>query len=407
MHIDLATDSNQSLELDVADEALVANCSGPHGEAVADVQALTSKALLEPVDFPPLRSAMVPGDCVAITLDDGVPQVELVVAAIVDELLEADIEPGDIELVQTPAAAEHGAPDPRSALSDSLAKQVRLSTHDPAERENLGYMAASTANRPVYFNRALHDADMVVVVGCLRLDASLGYHGVHGTLFPAFADEESQQRFRSPAAAESPVQQQVHRAEAEEASWLLGAMFTVQVLPGSRDTVLDVVAGQMKAVIDCGGEICRKAWQHQVPQRADLVIASISSASLKPTWDDFARALATAASAVDEGGAIALCGQLAKPPGPALQRLSAADHAEEELRSLIHDRPVDVLVANQLAAALGHARVYLLSNLSQDIVEQLGMAYIESTDELNRLIARHDACLILADAHYAGVTVAE
>ena len=356
--------------------------------------------------FPHLRRAVVPGDRVAITLDDGIPQVETVVASIVDELLEAEVEPGDIELVQTPAAAGREGSDPRSGLSSSLARQVRLSTHDPSTREKLGYVAASKANQPVYFNRALHDADMVVVVGCLRLDSSLGYHGVHGTLFPTFADEESQQRFRSPS-HEIPEQQNVHRAEAEEASWLLGAMFTVQVLPGSHDQVLDLVAGQMKAVIEQGGDTCRSAWQHDLPRRADLVVASISSSAAPPNWDDFARALAVACEAVEDDGAIAICGPLAQPPGASLERLAAADHADDELASLLDERPVDALVAHQLAAALRKARVYLLSDLPESTVEKLGMAYVESAEELSRLVDRHKSCIFLGDAHFAGVAVAD
>ncbi len=135
MHIQLPYDDRQTLDLDISADALVAGLIEPHGETVIDVRAAVDRVLADPLDFPPLREAVVSGDRVAITLDGGVPQVETIVASVVDELLEAEVEPGDIEIVQTPDAADRQGPDPRSGLSSSIAKQVRLSTHDPSARE--------------------------------------------------------------------------------------------------------------------------------------------------------------------------------------------------------------------------------------------------------------------------------
>ena len=154
MQIKLPYDDQRTLDFDVPNDALVASCFEPHGESVSDVRAIADRVLADPLDFPPLRKAVVPGDRVAITLDDGIPQVETVVASIVDELLEAEVEPGDIELVQTPAAAERHGTDPRSGMKSAIAKQVRLSTHDPSTREKLGYVAASKANIKLTFERA-------------------------------------------------------------------------------------------------------------------------------------------------------------------------------------------------------------------------------------------------------------
>ena len=83
------------------------------------------------------------------------------------------------------------AGDPRGALPEDLREVVQLETHDPTDRDDLGYLAASKEGKPIYVNRVLHDADVVLPISCLRPDSALGYHGVFGGLFPTFSDEQT------------------------------------------------------------------------------------------------------------------------------------------------------------------------------------------------------------------------
>ena len=69
-----------------------------------------------------------------------------------------------------------------------ISKHVGLVIHDPDNREELGFIATSAENQPVYLNRAIQDADVVFPIGCLRPRASLAYHGIHTVLFPTYAD---------------------------------------------------------------------------------------------------------------------------------------------------------------------------------------------------------------------------
>ena len=53
---------DERLDLDVPDEAMVAVCDEPLGIALADPAAAVDAALGEPLNFPPLERAIVPGD---------------------------------------------------------------------------------------------------------------------------------------------------------------------------------------------------------------------------------------------------------------------------------------------------------------------------------------------------------
>jgi len=115
--------------------------------------------------------------------------------------------------------------------------------------------------------------------------------------------------------------------------------------------------------------------------------------------------LESASSLVEEGGAIAVCCNLAAAPGPALQRLVGGPSREEAVRQIRRDNPRDALPALQLARTLQKSRIYLLSRLDPALVEDLEMIPIGGPDELVRLARRNRSCLVLANAVHAMVRV--
>lgn len=396
-----------ALNLDLKPDVLIAECDAPRGQAITDLPAAVAAALDAPLDFPPLCQAVVPGDRVAIVLDEGVPQVPTLVAAVVERLVSAGISPDDITMVHSAANAAAATIDPRGQIPAEIREQIPLVVHDPDSHEHLSYLAASAEAKPIYIHRAIHEADLIIPIGCLRLDDSLGYYGVSGGLFPAFSDTKSLERYRSPVSIESDVQRKRLRKEAEEVVWLMGVSFTIQVVPGANGQVLHVLAGAMPAVCKQGKRLCREAWAYSVPQRASLVVASIAGESTQQTWQNLARAISAASRAVSEDGVIAICSDLAEEPGPALQRLAGADDAQQALREIIKVRPPDSLPATQLLHATQRGPVYLLSQLDQELVEQLGATPVASAEQIARLASHHRSCIVLANAQYALATPQE
>src|SRR6266446_10217006 len=117
---------NERLELEVADDRLIGHWSGPDGVAARgpDAGRMVLDALERPLDFPPLRQAVVPGDRVAIAYDADLPDARPVLEAVCLVLQRAGVESDAITVL---VAAE--APN---ALTDSLPPGARLVRHDPA-----------------------------------------------------------------------------------------------------------------------------------------------------------------------------------------------------------------------------------------------------------------------------------
>jgi hypothetical protein len=146
------------------------------------------------------------------------------------------------------------------------------------------------------------------------------------------------------------------------------------------------------------------AWHRTVPRQASLVVASIEGGPSAQTWHNVGRALAVAEPLVDDGGAIALCCDVSEAFGPAMQHLAGARSRRDAVREIQRHKPDDAMPALELAKALERVRVYLLSGLDEDRVEELEVAAVANGEELNRLARRHPSCILLCDAPHAVVT---
>ncbi|HWB00763.1 MAG TPA: lactate racemase domain-containing protein, partial [Pirellulales bacterium] len=165
------------LALDFPPGVLVEHCAAPAVPATHDSVTAARQALEQPVGFPPLAEAIVPGDHVTIAVEAAVPEADAIVAAVVQCIERAGANAEDVTVLRTHSDTEAGA-DPRRLLPPELRDRVKLETHDPNLRDQLGYLANTQGGRPIYLHRALCDADLVVLVGCMRSREALAYHGI-------------------------------------------------------------------------------------------------------------------------------------------------------------------------------------------------------------------------------------
>ena len=408
-------------DTDSDDEAvnrMIAFVGRPRGEVIDDPKQFLIESLADPIGFPPLVEATVPGDRVAIAVGRGIPQVAAIVAAVVETLASGRVEPADICVVlpnetdndDTNDGGEHHSArfddvsqDIVALLPSQVGKAVTFELHDSSDQSQLCYLAATSDAKPIFFNRTICEADLVIPVGCLRPTGTLGYIDDAMGLFPTFADDETIHHFCMPSSWVSPAQREKHHERAGEAAWLLGVTFTVQVLPGAGDQLLRILAGEREAVFARGRVDLQTAWKCSVPCRSSLVVAAIEGGADQQTWENIGYALNAALNVVEDDGAVVICSELATRPGVTLQKIRGVDpdsHAElyEIEQTLSKETHHDAVVATQLLAALGRVRVYLYSQLDEELVEELGIAPVSRIGEIANLCRRYPSCIALANA---------
>jgi hypothetical protein len=136
-----------------------------------------------------------------------------------------------------------------------------------------------------------------------------------------------------------------------------------------------------------------------------LVVATVTGGTSTQTWANIARALAMADRIADEESAVAICSNLAESPGKSVGRLIGSDDLAATQRKISHDDAADTWAAWRLARALQRGPVYFMSQLDTETVEDLGLAPVESIDDLVRLAGRHESFVVVTDAQHAVVKV--
>lgn len=384
-------------------------------QATGDGAKAVREALSAPLGFPPLASAVTPGDHVAIALEGGIPQAPEIVAGVVTELLLAGVEPADISVVTLEGEsmelqiAELAGERPEFG---SILSEVNFTTHDPDDETELAMVGVTVAGLPLRINRTLIDADVILPIRVARATGNgRPDGGKFAGLFPEFSDRETRERLRlqsrqsppnprgvgtrKPAATKSKTDLAV---ETDEAGWLIGVQLTVCAVPAGAGRLAAVIAGDPNAVADAASRMYTNIWRREVDAVRKLAVAALGGPRREQTWDNLGLALLAAEEVLAPGGAIALCTELAERPGRAVSRLrNSIDYgaAEEAAR---RDSSPDAAVAAVLARALARGPVYLQSQLPRDVVEAIGMTPLLDGAELSRLAATRGGAIVIEEA---------
>jgi hypothetical protein len=393
---------NERLDLELPEDRLVAEWHGPVGMAASEVYRRACAALEDPLQFPPLRKTVVPGDQVVVALDGEVAEAGSIVEAISDTLQLAGVEASSITVLA--GAGCRKLPE----LDRLLQGGVKLAIHDPEDRTRLAYLASTAEGRRVYLSRLLTDADVVVPVGRLGYDPVLGYRGPWGLIFPGLSDAETARAFQTMASTEWPDRDRPCPAlsESAEVAWLLGSQFHVGVVAGTPGPA-EILAGLESRVREEGACAVDRTWTFETDARAELVLVGIGQPGLPTRVKHLVQGLAMAARLVTHGGKIVVLSRAVGPIEPAVGQLLTIDdprQAPAALRGL--ETAPDFTAAQQLARVLAWADVYLLSALPREPFDDSTIIALDQPEEARRLVAASHSCIIISHGDYARVRVA-
>ncbi|MFM7073344.1 MAG: hypothetical protein ACKO38_16275 [Planctomycetota bacterium] len=425
-------------------------CDAPRITPVADARVAARRAVEAPIDYPPLSALLAPEDRVAIAVEAGVPEAAAIVRGVIDALAASGVERGQISVLRV-------SPAP-------LGSGVREISHRADDADALAYLAATDDAQPIYLNRVLYDADVVIPIGLRRPNHSYGYLGSPGGIYPLFADDAAQFRLLATGSIDWRRHGRARRWEADRVAWQLGLQFRIEAVPAARGRLAHVIGGQTDSVTRHARRLMLDAWGQRLSDQVGIAIAGVGqlpseSASSEPAsselvWGDIQRAFYAASRLVVDQGVIVVCSNVNTPPlsvrRPA-RRIEEGDpmadadpdsdfdpdadpgfHSDEDTDShapmadhrarresergrtkrgaqaqRAKLRREEIQPVRELLAELGESRrLYLLSDLPRDVVEELGCVPVETADEIAMLARPFDTGVVIADAEYAHVSIA-
>lgn len=362
-----------------------------------DVPQQAFNSLQQPVDFPPVESAIVAGDRVALAVDPNVPDLVQVIHGTMKALGATGARKIDIVLW------DEASNETLAEVQQSVGDSAQVSRHESSIRESLRYLAADEAADPIYLNRRLVDADFVLPIVAGRPRDTGCKHDFTG-VFPAYSDSASRERHRAQN-AEKLAEPSSESPYLPETAWLLGVHIMMCVTANAEGLVGEIQAGTPDAV--------RKQLTppqqapDDFPPRAALVVASLDGGLQQQTWCNAARAAAAASQYVQPGGTIVLWTEIDAPPKPTM--LSTSDHsaADPEVLSPSDDFPrwdASVDSSRTLDRIASEYRLLIHAKLNEEAIEGMGVGSIATVEELIRLSQSFDDCGVLRAAQFAGTT---
>lgn len=367
--------------------------------AMGDVAVAVQEALAAPTDFPPLDEAVVPGDHVVLAIDPTVPQLGAIIAGVMRAL--SQTEAGQIDAVLWDEATE----TEMSAVRREMGPASKVVRHQGDRREDVRYLAANEVADPIYVNRLLVDADLVIPIGVARpgfrqTSDNDSHRDVTG-IYPMLVDSASRMRFQTSPTLDVP---------ASQTAWLLGVQFMLAIVPGWDDQIQNVLAGSLGAVnrriADLGDSLFPDGGQ------ADLIVAVVESGTSQ-TWHTAVRALEAASALASEEATIVLWTE-ATEPIPCVMPSSytpdqdlvedergnhefknhaddfddsdsrdrqSADDADQDFPAWNSDR----ILAAKLSEIGSRFRVLIRSCSDTEAIELAGFGSIKNAEELTRL----------------------
>jgi nickel-dependent lactate racemase len=371
-------------------------------EPVGDLEARLATALSAPLDFPALRQAVLAEDQIVLILDRDTPRAAELIRGIWDVLSSQGLQPDRVLILQPAALTRHTQPDPRQLLPEDVRERVGWIRHDATgEDGQFAYLAATTAGERVYLAREAVEADLVLTIGPICFDSVLGHRGTSSVLYPGLSRSDAIGRAHGQGHDElGPADQRGIRQTIDEVGWLLGVQFAVQVIPGGGGDVAKVIAGAQDAVFDEGKRQLDDHWRVTLDQRVEFVVVAVEKDEAGHDWAQVGAALDTARRLVEKDGRILVLSQLRGELTPGLELLQNCRTPRDALQPLRKSAPEDLVAATQFARAADWAKVYLLSDLEDDIVEDLFAFPLGSVDEARRLIESADRMAIIASAQH-------
>ena len=371
--------------------------------SLLEVGTATKASLLNPVDFPPVASAIVPGDEVALAIDPDLPDLTRVLTATISALKDSGAE--TIHLV----LCAETSPDTMATLRQTFGAEAEIHHHTTVARSAFRYLGPDISGQPIYINRRLVDADFVLPIVTKRshiaVDTSIG--DITG-IYPQFADSEARRRHylrhrETSNTEEAPDEESdldAMTGTAEEPAWLLGVQLVLQVTPSQTGNVAEIKCGSVESL--------RKASQINTvnPASFDLVVATIDGDTTQQTWLNLVRAVEAASIYTVDGGTIVIWSDLTEP---VLDENASTEGKSDTLSSEVKP-PSDENFAlwnetnvpfERLETITENYQVILRSKLPSSRIEEIGVGNIETVDELTRLAMAFSTRGLLRSAQYS------
>ena len=368
--------------------------------AAPDVAAELRRALREPVDGPPLRERVRPGQTVAISACDGTraqPR-HLMIPAVLEEL-DGIVRLEDVVvLVATGTHRANTEAELRAMFGDEVVDTVRIVNHDSRASDTHRWVGTFGDGVPVWLNEQWVDADVRLTTGFVEPHFFAGFSGGPKMVAPGLAALDTvlvlhdARRIGDPRATWGVTQGNPVHDDVRAIAAATGVTYAFDVVLNTRQEVIAAFGGDVLEMHATAIERAREVAMAPVEAPFDVVVTTGSGFPLDQNLYQSVKGMSAAAQVTRPDGLIvcaAACEDGFPDHGSYREVLTSAS-SPEALLELIGAREQTQTVPDQwqvqIQARIQSAhRVVMHTDALTDA--QLAEAHLEQTADIAATVA--------------------
>ena len=311
-----------TVNFSIPEEQLLYNLVGRNQQPPEDLAAAYRHALDNPIDSPPLKEIVRPGETVAITVSDITRAWQRnyqTLPVLIDYLNQAGIRDEDITIIIAVGAHRQNSEAEFAELcSQEVFDRVRVMNHNAWDTENMVYYGRTSRGTEVSINRVVAEADKVILTGGVIYHYMVGYGGGRKSIMPGVASLETIQQSHlwamekevgggsNPLAANMKTAGNPAHEDMVEVAAFAKPDFLVNVVPNLDGDITGIFTGNW---ISAWHEATRKVdniFGVEIEAQADIVIASAGGYPKDINLYQSQKTIDNAVYAMKKGGAVIL-----------------------------------------------------------------------------------------------------
>jgi nickel-dependent lactate racemase len=301
-----------TLKFNLADSLDVTTLSPAEVAPAPNPQQLVAGALDHPVGGRSL-SDFAGVNSVAIAINDKTRPVphQYLLPPLLERLEQLGVPPQAITLlIATGAHPPVDASEFGQVVPPEILARYPVICHDAEEQANLEFIGETSRGTPLWLNRKFIQADLRVVVGNLEPHQFMGFSGGVKSAVIGLGGKATinvnHALMTDPQALLGQYEQNPARQDVEEMGELVGIHFALNAILNDHKQLVEVLAGEPRAVMAAGIPRVRALYQVSISQPFDFVIASPGGHPKDINVYQTQKGLAHAALVTKPGGTILL-----------------------------------------------------------------------------------------------------
>jgi nickel-dependent lactate racemase len=241
------------------------------------------RAVLNPIRSPRLESLAKRGDKVAIVITDVTRRCpdHVIVPILIQELNKAGVRREDITVVTALGIHRPMTAEEIKAKMGEAYGLVKAVNHNCHDENNLIYVDTTRRLKtPVWVNKAVAEADVVVTTGVVEAHTFAGYSGGRKSIMPGVSGEEAIAATHRPELIDNPnasagvIEGNPVHEDMVEIARLVGVSFIVNVVLNSRNEIVQATAGDLVAAHEELISTYDQMYKVKINEIADIVIST-------------------------------------------------------------------------------------------------------------------------------------